>query len=152
MKFPIIILLTVLSPVLHAAEKIPLADYLGGIRQQLHSIEEPGSDQPVAAMIKNVHIDMHVVAERDKDGNTAYYVLEGMVDSKGLVTQKLSLDLEFQHDVYSRGYDRGYRSYSTRMKDYTHAADMYRQSGQYPYYPNQYMPRIYPVITLDKEH
>lgn len=152
MKFSIIFLLIVLSSVLHAAERIPLADYLKGIHHQLHSIENPGSDQPMTAMIKNVHIDMHVVAEKDKDGKTAYYVLEGMVDSKGLVTQKISLDLELQHNAFWKGKGKGYRSYSTRKKDYSYGRDMYRQPGQSSYHPNQYMPNIYPVITFDKQH
>ena len=150
MKFSIIFLLTALSLISHAAEKIPLADFLNGIRHQLHSIENSGGNQSMPAMIKNVHIDMHVIAEKDKDGNTAYYVLEGMVDNKGLVTQKLSLDLDLQHNASRIGNNKGYRSYSTRKRDYTYGPDMYRQPGQYPYHPNQYMPDIYPVITLDK--
>jgi len=141
----------VLSSISHAAEKIPLADFLSGIRHQLHSIENPGANQSAPAMIKNVHIDLHVIAEKDKDGNTAFYVLEGMVDKKDLVTQKLSLDLELRHTASSKGNDEAYRSYSTRRRDYTYGPDRYRQSGQYPYHPNQYMPDIYPVITLDKE-
>jgi len=145
------LLLIVLSSISHAAEKLPLADFLDGIRHQLHSLENPGGDRSAPALIKNIHIDLHVIAEKDKDGNTAYYVLEGMVDKKDVVTQKLSLDLELQQSASSKGNNTGYRSYSTRKRDYTYGSDRYRQSGQYPYHPNRYMPDIYPVILYDKE-
>jgi len=151
MKLSIIVLLTGLSTTSHATEKILLSDFLNGIRHQLLSIENQAGDQSMPAIIKNVHVDMHVIAEKDQAGNTAYYVLEGMVDSKDVVTQKLSLDLEIQHSTSRRGNDSAYKSYSTRKKDYTYRPDMYRQPGQYPYHPNQYMPNIYPVITFDKE-
>jgi len=151
MKFSIIFLLTVLSSILHAAEKIPLADFLIGIRHQLHSIENSDGDKTVPALIKNVHVEMHVIVEKGQDGNTAYYVLEGMVENKDLVTQKLSLDLDLQHNASRKDNNKGYRSYTTRRKDYTYGPDSYPQSGQYPYHPNQYLPDIYPVIMFDKE-
>ena len=151
MKLFIIVLLTGLSTISHAAEKILLSDFLNGIRHQLLSIENQAGDQSTSAIIKNVHVDMHVIAEKDQHGKTAYYVLEGMVDNKDVVTQKISLDLELQHGTSRRGNDSAYKSYSTRKRDYTYGPDRYRPSGQYPYHPNQYMPNIYPVITFDKE-
>ena len=151
MKLSIIVLLTGLSTISHAAEKILLSDFLNGIRHQLLSIENQAGDQSTPAIIKNVHVEMHVIAEKNQQGKTAYYVLEGMVDKKDVVTQKISLDLELQHSASRRSNDSAYKSYSTRKKDYTYGPDRYRPSGQYPYHPNPYMPDIYPVIMLDKE-
>lgn len=151
MKLFIIVLLTGLSTISHAAEKLLLSDFLNGIRQQLHSIEHQTGNRLAPAMIKNVHVEMHVIAEKDQHGNTAYYVLEGTVDKKEVVTQKISLDLELQHSASRRGNDSAYKSYSTRKKDYTYGPGRYRPSGQFPYNPNQYMPDIYPVILFDKE-
>jgi len=151
MRLSIFFLLAVLSSTLHAADKIPLTEFLNGIRHQLHSIENPRSEQSAPVIIKNVHVEMHVIAEKDRDGNTAYYVIEGMADEKDLVTQKLSLNLELQHKASMMGNDSRRRSYSTRTKDHTYGPETYRQSGRHPYHPNRYMPDIYPVITLDKE-
>ena len=151
MRSSIIFLLTVLNSISHAAEKIPLTDFLSGIRHQLHSIEQIDNAQTAPAIIKNVHIDLHVIAEKDGDGSIKYYVLEGMVDNKDLVTQKISLDLELKYNASGKDNDTGYRSYSTRKKDYSYGPGSYRQSGRYPYHPNHYMPDIYPVIPFDQE-
>lgn len=151
MKISIIVLLTGLSTISHAAEKILLTDFLDGIRHQLLSMENQAGGQSTPAIIKNVHVEMHVIAEKNQQGNTAYYVLEGMVDKKDVVTQKISLDLALQHSTSRRGNDGAYKSYSTRKKDYTYGPDRYRPSGQYPYPPDPYMPDIYPVIMFDKE-
>jgi hypothetical protein len=151
MKLAIIVLLTGLSTISHAAEKILLTDFLNGIRHQLLGMENRAGDQSTRTIIKNVHVEMHVIAEKNQQGKTAYYVLEGMVDKKDVVTQKLSLDLELQHSTSRRGHDSAYKSYSTRKKDYTYGPDRYRSSGQYPYPPDPYMPDIYPVIMFDKE-
>ncbi len=151
MKLSIIVLLTALSTISHAAEKIQLSDFLNGIRHQLLSLENQAGDQSRPAIIKNVHVEMHVIAEKNQQGKTAYYVLEGMVDKKDVVTQRITLDLELQHSTSRRGNDSAYKSYSTRKKDYTYGPDRNRPSGQYPYHPNQTMPDIYPVIMFDKE-
>jgi hypothetical protein len=151
MKLLIIVLLTGLSTISHAAEKLLLSDFLNGIRHQLLSIENQAADLSTTANIKNVHVEMHVIAEKDQQGKTAYYVLEGMVDKKDVVTQKISLDLALQRSTSRRGNNSAYRSYSTRKKDYTYGPDRYPPSGQHPYPPNRYMPDIYPVIMFDKD-
>lgn len=151
MRFPVIILLTVLNPALHAAEKIPLTEFLNGIRHQLYSIDNPGIDSSSSMIIKNVHIDMQVIAEKDEDGNTAYYVLEGMADDNKFVTQTLSLDLELQHHASMMSNHSKRRTYSTRTKDDTYRPDAYQQPAQYPCPPAPYMPDIYPLIMLDKQ-
>jgi hypothetical protein len=151
MKLAIIVLLTGLSTISHAAEKILLSDFLNGIRHQLLSIENQAGDQSTRTIIKNVHVEMHVIAEKNQQGETAYYVLEGIVDNKDVVTQRISLDLEFRNSTSRRGNDSAYKSYSTRKKDYTYGPDRYRSSGHYPYHPDPYMPDIYPVIMFDKE-
>ena len=145
-------LLTVLSPISNAAEKLPLTDFVEGIRHQLHSIQQSGRDQSVPAMIKNVHVELHVITEKDQDGKTAYYVIEGMVEKKDLVTQKLSFDLELQAYAAVKDDDRAYRSYSTRRKDYRYGTKRFRPPRQYPNRPDQYMPDIYPVILFNKDH
>ena len=152
MKLLIIVLLTGLSAISHAAEKLLLSDFLNGIRHQLLSIENQAADQSTPAIIKNVHVEMHVIAEKDQQGKTAYYVLEGMVDKKDVVTQKISLDLALQRSTSRRGNNSAYKSYSTRKKDYyTYGPDRYPPSGQHPYPPNRYTPDIYPVIMFDKD-
>ena len=151
MKLLIIVLLTGLGSISHAAEKLLLSDFLNGIRHQLLSIENQAGDQSTPAIIKNVHVEMHVIAENDQQGKTAYYVLEGMVDKKDVVTQKISLDLELQHNTSRRGNSSAYKSYSTRKKDYTYGPGRYPPSGQHPYPPHRYMPDIYPVIMFDKD-
>jgi len=155
MRIPGIILLMSLSSISNAAEKLPLADFLQellqDIRHQLHSIEQQSGDQSAPAIIKNVHVEMQVIAEKDQAGNIAYYVLAGKVDEQAVVTQKLSFDLELQHNAAVKSSDTGYRTYSTRNRDYTYRPDGYRPSTQYPYHPDQYMPNIHPVILYDKQ-
>ena len=89
MKLAIIVLLTGLSTISHAAEKILLTDFLNGIRHQLLGMENRAGDQSTRTIIKNVHVEMHVIAEKNQQGKTAYYVLEGMVDKKDVVTQRI---------------------------------------------------------------
>lgn len=151
MRLSSIILLTSVSTSVHAADKLPLGDFLRDIRQQLHSIAQPTDDQPMPVTIKNVHVEMHVVAEKDQQGKTSYYVLEGVQDMKNVITQKISVDLELQHNNAVMRHDMRYSSYSTRKKDYIYGPDNYRPARQYPYRPEQYMPDIYPVILYNKE-
>jgi hypothetical protein len=135
----------------HAADKLPLVDFLRDVRHQLHSIEQQSDDRSLPVMIKNVHVEMHVVAEKDQQGKTSYYVLEGMQDKKNIITQKISFDLELQHNISATRHDTRYKSYSTRKKDYIYGPDNYRPAREYPYRPEQHMPDIYPVILYDKE-
>lgn len=146
MRLIFILLLTGLSTVSLAAEKLPLADFLQAIRHQLYDIQRQTGAQSAPALITNVHVEVQVIAEKDQTGNTAYYVLEGMLENKDIVTQKLSFDLELANNATVKARETGYRSYSTRRKEYPYAADRYRQSRQYPYHPDQYMPDIYPII------
>jgi len=151
MRIPGIILLMSLSSVSSAAEKLSLAEFLQDIRHQLSSIEQQAFDKTARSMIKRVHVEVHVIAEKDPAGNTAYYVPAGVVDKQNVVTQKLSFDLELQQSVAVTGSNMGYRSYSTRSRGGTYRPDRYRPPRSYPYHPDQYMPDIHPVILFDKK-
>jgi hypothetical protein len=135
----------------HAADNLPLTEFLRDLRYQLQTIEQPSDDQSVPIMIKNVHVEMHVIADKDEQGKTAYYVVEGLPEKNDVVTQKISFDLELHANVDSS--DRGwrYRTYSTRRNDNAYRQQVYGPGRQYPYPPEHYMPSIYPVILYDKE-
>jgi hypothetical protein len=92
-----------------------------------------------------------VIAEKDQQGKTLYYVLEGMQDKKDFITQKLSFDLELQHGYSAVNNDKRYRTYTTRKKDYPYGPNNYRPARPYPYRPEHYMPDVYPIILYNKE-
>ena len=151
MRLILTLLLTCLNTTVLGAEKILVADFLRDIRDQFHRIQVRDDNHPEPAFIRNVHVEMHVIAEKDDNGKTAYYVLEGQVDSKDVITQKLSFDLELLPAQSMKNRDPRHRSYSTRPRDYSYGPDSYRQR-QYPYYPDQYMPEVNPVILFNKGH
>lgn len=151
MRLYAIILLSALSTVSRAAGKLPLTDYLRDLRQQLQDIEQQAGDRSASAIIKNIHVEMHVIAEKDQQGNTVFYVLEGTVDKKDINTQRISFDLELQGNIATSSNNTGFRTYSTRKQNYTYGPHRYPFSRQYPYHPDQYAPDIYPVILYNNE-
>ncbi len=151
MRLSVIILLTVLSTPSHAVEKLSLTEFLRDLRQQLYNIEQQAGDQSGSAIIKNIHVEMNVIAEKDQQGNTVFYVLKGMVDKKDVNTQRISFDLELQGNIAASSNTSGYRTYSTRKQDYIYRPDRYPSPRPYPYPPNQYTPDIYPVILYNNE-
>lgn len=150
MRSIIIILLTVWSSLLYAAEKLTLADFMNDIRQQLIILERQGDDQPAQIIIKNIHVEMDVIAEKNPDGNTEFYVIEGMVDKKNVVTQKLSFDVELTTNVTSQRVGKRYKSYSTQKNYYDPGYNRLLPGRSRPYYNHQYLPDIHPVILLNE--
>ena len=145
------ILLICMGTRIQAAEKLPVEEFLHDVRHQLRSIEQQTDDRSMPALVRRVHVEMHVIAEKDQQGKTAYYVLQGIQDRRNVITQKLSFDIELRHPVPAADNDKRYRSYSTRRKEYVYGPDSYRPSRQYPYRPDYYMPDIYPVILYNNE-
>lgn len=151
MKLSVIFLLICTSTIVHAADKLPLGDFLRDVRNQLRNIGQQTDDGSMPVIIKNIHVDMHVIAEKNQQGQTLYYVLEGMQDKSNVITQKISFDLELRHDYSAANNDKRYRTYSTRKKDYRYGPDNYRPARPYPYRPEHYLPDLYPVILYGKE-
>ncbi len=150
MKSSVYILLITLSPAPVAAEKIPLKAFLSDMRYQLYAMTQADNQQAAQAAIKNIHVEMNVVVEKDPQGRPVYYVLDGIVDKKDVVTQTISFDMELKHNATAKTGDSGRRVYSTRKRDYPYGPDRYPPPSQYPAYPGRYMPDIYPVILFDK--
>jgi len=151
MRIPGITLLMCVTLGVHAADKLPLKEFLRDLRYQLQTIEQPSDDPSVPVVIKNVHVEMHVIADKDEQGKTAYYVVEGLPEKNDVVTQKLSFDLELHDDVDSTRQGKRYRTYSTRGDDNAYRQRGYGTGRPYRYPPEYYMPDIYPVILYDKE-
>ena len=133
-----------------AAEKLPLMEFLHDVREQLLSFEQQSGDYPVPAMIKNVHVEMHVIADKDERGRTTYYVIEGLPDKNDVVTQKISFDLELEGRFDSSRLSKRYRRYSTRTNENASPQRRYDSGRPHYYPPEYYMPDIYPVILYDK--
>ena len=150
MRSTIIILLTVWSSFSYADEKLTLADFMKDIRHQFVILEAQGDDQPTQLTIKNIHVEMNVIAEKTPDGNTEFYVIEGMVDKKNIVTQKLSFDVELTTNASSQHANKGYKSYSTPQPYYDPRYNRSLPGRSGPYYNHQYMPDIHPVILLNE--
>lgn len=150
MKSTIIILLTVWSSFSYAAEKLTLADFMKDIRRQLIILETQGDDQSAQLTIKNIHVEMNVIAEKTPDGNTEFYVIEGMVDNKNVVTQKLSFDVELTTNASSQRVNKRYKSYSTQKNYYDPRYNRSLPGRSRPYYNHQYMPDIHPVILFNE--
>ena len=148
MRSSVFFLFAVLGFGVHAAEKIPLDIFLSDIRAQLYMIAEPGDQEPVQAVISNVHVEMNVVVEKDQQGRPRYFVLEGVLANKDVVTQRISFDMELLQNASIRSGHSGSRRYSTRRSDRPPGPGRYRPAAQYPP-PGQYMPDIYPVILHD---
>lgn len=143
-------LLITLSPVSVAAEKIPLNTFLNDLHYQLYATTRVGSQEPLQTVVKNIHVEMNVVVEKDPQGRPVYYVLDGLNDKNDLVTQKISFDMELQNKSSANTGHSGSRVYSTRRREDPYGAGRYPPAGQYPAYPGPYMPDIYPVILFDK--
>jgi len=148
MKFGFVLLFIVANTAVHAADKLPLSEFLQGLHQQLQTFQQPSDERFAAPMIRHVHVDLHVIAEKDAQNNTIYYVLEGVVDRNNIVTQKISFDITLSPNESSAGLADGYRTYSTRRRGSTHERDMRRPRGYYRYPPGR-MLDIYPVIIYD---
>ena len=133
-----------------ATEKLPLMDFLHDVRDQLLSFEQQSGVYPVPAMIKNVHVEMHVIADKDEQGRTAYYVIEGLPEKNDVVTQKISFDLELDRSLDSSRLGKRYRRYSTRTNENAYRQRGYGSGRPQHYPPEHYMPDIYPVILYDK--
>ena len=144
------LLLTCLNTASHAADKIPIADFLRDIRNQFRSMQLQQEGSPAPVIVSNFHVEMNVIADRDENGNVAYFVLEGQAGAGEVVTQKLSFDLEFLQPPTMQTGQARYRSYSTRRRQHTDAPDRYSREYPYPYHPGQYMPEINPVILFDR--
>jgi hypothetical protein len=139
------------SAAVEAAEKLPLMDFLRDVRHQLLSFEQQSGEHSVPAMIKNVHVEMHVIVDKDDQGRTAYYVMEGLPDKNDVVTQKISFDLELHTNVDSTRQGKRQRMYSTRRGDNAYRQRGYDSGRQHHYPPEYYMPDIHPVILYDRE-
>ena len=146
-----LILLITSGGAIQAAETLPLTDFLRDLRDQLLSLEQQTGEHPVPAVIKNVHVEMHVIAETDEQGRTAYFVLTGLPEKKEVVTQKLSFDLELHSNAGSTRQGKRYRRYSTRPNDNAYRQREYGSGRHRHYPPEHYMPDIYPVILYGKE-
>lgn len=154
MRASITLLLIIYGTISYAADKLPLSDFMNDIRQQLFSIEQAGNNAPSPMIIKNIHVEMNVIAEKDPQGKTIFYVIEGMANKKDLITQKLSFDVEIPMQV-SADFDHSKRrTYSTRSRLNQYDADRYRPYRRHPepYYNGRYYPDISPVILFNKEH
>ena len=145
MRSTVFVLSAILGFGVHAAEKIPLDVFLNDIRTQLYMIAEPGDQERVQAGTSNIHVQMNVVVEKDRQGRPRYFVLDGVLANKDVVTQRISFDMELLRNASTGSGHSGSRLYSTRRGDYPHGAGRYPPSAQYPP-PGQYMPDIYPVI------
>ena len=142
--------LITLSPISVAAEKIPLNTFLNDLRYQLYAGARGDSQEPLQTVVKNVHVEINVVVEKDPQGRPVYYVLDGVIDRKDVVTQKISFDMVLQNKSSANTGHSGSRVYSTRRREVPYGAGRYPPSGQYPAYPGPYMPDIYPVILFDR--
>ena len=147
----IIILLFGSGAAAAAAEKLPLMEFLRDVREQLISFEQQSGEYPVPATIKNVHVEMHVIADKDEQGRTTYYVIEGLADKNDVVTQKISLDLELHTKVDSTHPGKRHRTYSTRNNNSAYRQRGYDSGRPYYYPPEHYMLDIYPVILYDNK-
>lgn len=150
MRVTTIVLLIGLNTAVQAADKLPMMDFLRDVRQQLLGFEQQSGEYPATAMIKNVHVEMHVIADKDEQGRTAYYVVEGLPENKDVVTQKIFFDLELHTNIDSTRQGKRYRTYSTRRHDNAHRQRGYESGRPYTYPPEHYMPDIYPVILYDR--
>jgi len=150
MRVTTIVLLIGLTTAVQAADKLPMMDFLRDVRQQLLSFEQQSGEYPVPAMIKNVHVEMHVIADKDEQGRTAYYVVEGLPEKNDVVTQKISFDLELHTNIGTTHQGKRYRTYSTRSNNNAYRPRGYESGQPYTYPPEHYMPDIYPVILYDR--
>jgi hypothetical protein len=150
MRVTTLILLVGLSTAVQATDKLPMMEFLHDVHQQLISFEQQSGEHPVPAMIKNVHVEMHVITDKDEQGRTAYYVVEGLPEKNDVVTQKISFDLELHTTIDSTRQGKRYRTYSTRTNDNAYRQRGYESGRPYRYPPEHYMPDIYPVILYDK--
>lgn len=154
MRASITFLLIIYGTISYAADKLPLSDFLNDIRQQLYSIEKAGNKDPSPMIIKNIHVEMNVIAEKDQQGKTIFYVIEGMANKKDLITQKLSFDVEIPTQVSADLDSNRRRTYSTRNRLNQYDAGRYRPYRRHPepYYNDRYYPDISPVILFNKKH
>ena len=136
----------------YAAEKIPLDIFLSDIRNQLHAIGQPDEQDPRRAVIRNIHLELNVIIEKDARGRPRYYVLDGIMDDGDVVTQKIAFDMELHQDSSARTVPQENRAYSTRRRNHRPGGDGYFPAGPYPPYPGYYLPEIYPVIQFDTDH
>ncbi len=153
MRASITVLLVAFGTISHAADKILLSDFLDDIRHQLYNIGNAGNERPVPMTVKSIHVEMNVIAEKDQQGNTVFYVIEGMANKKDLITQKLSFDVEIPTDAAAGLNQHGNRTYSTRSLFYQYGTDRYRpyRRRHDPYYNDRYFPDISPVILYNQK-
>ena len=143
-NLPFVSLLLLLSTNTTAAEKIPLPVFLADLRDHLYGMASVNPEQTVRTVISNIHVELNVVVEKDAQGRTQYFVLDGVTAQDDLVTQKLSFDMALQPERPAQAGQPTGRVYSTRRRQQP------PQPGGYPPYPPHHMPDIYPVILFDK--
>ena len=139
-KLPLASLL-LLSTNATAAEKIPLPVFLADLRDHLYDMASVNPGQTARPVISNIHVELNLVVEKDAQGRTQYFVLDGVTEQRDVVTQKLSFDMALQPGLPGQENQRPGRVYSTRRRE---------QAPQPGWHPPYYMPDIYPVIPLDK--
>ena len=150
MRSSVFLLSAILGFGVHAAERIPLDVFLNDIRAQLYRVAEQGDQEPVRAVISSVHVEMNVVVEKDRQGRPRYFVLDGVLENKDVVTQRISFDMELLPNASARSGHSGSRVYSTRRSDRPLGPGRYLPPVQHPP-PGQYRPGIYPVIVFDNQ-
>ena len=144
MRSSVLILLASLGGSVTGAEKTPLNIFLNDIRVQLYSMAQVDEQDPLQVVVSNIHVEMNVVVEKDQRGRPSYFVLDGVRSNQGVVTQRISFDMELQPNR------SGSRFYSTRRRDNPPDSDRHTPHIQSPYPPGPYMPDIYPVILYDR--
>ena len=151
MRLPACIVLALLSTPSVAAEKIPLTIFLNEIRDRLYTMDQPDGREPRQIAIRNIRVELNVIVDKDAQGRYQYYVLDGIMDNKDVVTQRISFDMELRRDAPVAAERKKGRVYSTRGRGGRYGDNKYYPPNRYPPYPGDYMPGIYPVIVFDED-
>lgn len=149
MRSSVLFLLMLIHGITHAADKIPLETFLSDIHNSLYSVGRQDSNQSVRPIIKNVHVEVRVVVEKDAEGNALYYVFDGPIDNENVVTHKIAFDMELPNQSAVIGNKPAARVYSTRRRVNRYGEGRNEYPTRYPY-PERYMPDIYPLILFDE--
>ncbi len=151
MRVPVCFFLAFLSTPSVAAEKIPFDIFLNDIRDRLYAMDQPDPSEPRGIAIRNVRVELNVIVDKDTQGRYQYYVLDGIMGNKDVVTQRISFNMELRPDEPVAAERKKGRVYSTRRHGERYGDSRYYPPGGYPPYPGDYMPGIYPVIVFDED-